>query len=342
MRKVLEKFKNIRLQFEKWLKDNKDSLFLNVIRIIPIALIILALSINSCKNDKTTAYAETSSNGFNITLPVMVSSFYSYSSTDDLPHYVFGYNSGYSINVNFFSTSSSSYIQFNTLGGDGSLVSPNFTIIEGRTVYSYYTIYTSTSPYKNSYLIYAENMFYFSFRSIRSLSLSLDCVSIDSVTSRFSDITAARFNSPYSLSTLSFYRCTLRGDYGANDNRTWFLEIFVPIQVEDYALFNNKSSLFVDLSDNSANQFEQGYNAGVKASQTESYNRGFQTGYSQGDSHGYSRGIEEQLSNVSPLRVVFNSISDILKLEIVPYVKLGYLLTLVIGVLAISLVLKRG
>lgn len=344
MKKILEKMKEKRLQFENWLKNNKDKPFMYCFRLIPLILVISILIGNSCQN-KRTALAETTSNGFSIELPTLVSSFSSVSTTGNVPMYAYSYNTAYNITLNFLTSPTGvHHLYFKTYGGsDGNDVqSSSFTIDEGQTEYRFYSINSSTSPYVNSTLYYAYNMFASQFPLMRPLNLTLDCVDIGSVTHRFPQITTARFSSPYSLSTLSFYRVTLRGDYGENDSKTWFFEVFAPIQIENYALFNNNSSLFVDLSNKDADQYKLGFNAGVKSSQNDAFKRGYDNGKAVGYQQGYDVGIEEQLSNVSPLRVVFNSISDILKMEIIPYVKLGYLLTLVIGVLAISLVFKRG
>ena len=342
MKKLLEKLKEKRLRIESWVKDNKGKPITFFMRLIPLILFVAIVVGRGCQ-DKKTAFAEPSSNGFTVQLPTLVSSFHSYTSSDDLPLYVYGYNTAYNIKVNFLTSPSGvKHIYFTTSGGDGNIFSPSFTVVEGVTTYRFYNVYTSTSPYINSTFFYADNIFASDFALIRPLALTFDCVDVNSVSQRFAEITPARFNSPYNLSTLSFYRVILRGDYGENRNRTWYLEVFCPIQIEDYALFGDNTPLVVDLSNSAANQYELGYSAGLSASQTEAFNRGYDSGYAVGDQNGYSRGIEDQLSDVSPLRVVFNSISDILKLEIVPYVKLGYLLTLVVGVLAISLVFKRG
>ena len=74
------------------------------------------------------------------------------------------------------------------------------------------------------------------------------------------------------------------------------------------------------------------------------YNNGYNTGYNEGESAGYSNGINKQIIFPDILNGVFDTLSNILNVEIFPSVKLWYIIgvPLILGVIAFIIGFFRG
>lgn len=348
MKKILEKMKEKRLQFEKWLNNNKDKPFMFFLRLIPSILFMAILIGNSCQNEKT-ALAEDliTRSTYNTVLfntnakkladdslrPSIVPNGVS-SSQYLLESFYFTLDFRYNVAKPSVTLTPAGYgytIKMDVESGD-------------LTIVDKYVPSTSLTNHNTAYLV-----------SYQGLNLSsLSSLTLNSYSERYVDVSTSDYSSTlfglknYGLPTSSskaLYIYEWRMAFLYSDKSAFYITFDVPIFIDGTIPFTSRQWTMLFPSSNSTSD---GYNEGLSDGLQQGKNIGFTDGYnkglSDGDSIGYNRGYNEGLQvsvgDVTPLQALSNNVSAILRTEIFPGFRLSSIIMISITCFLVVVLLK--
>lgn len=348
MKKLLEKLKEKRLQFENWLKNNKDEPIIQCFRLIPLILIVSIVFGNRCNNKKT-AYAEdlTTRSTYNT---VLFNTNAKKSSDDAFRPFIVpnGVSSSQYLLESFYFTLDLRYNVANpsasfNLAGYGVTI-PLKTESNDLTIVDKYSPSTSLTNYDTAYLI-----------SYQGLDLSsLATLTLNSFSERYVDVTTADYSSTlfglknYGLpsnATKALYIYEWRMSFSYSNNNVLLITFDVPIFIDGNIPFTSRQWSMLFLSSNSTSDgYNEGLSDGLAQGKnigfTDGYNKGFSDGDTSGFNRGYNKGLEVSVGDVTPLQALSNNVSAIFKLEIFPGFSLSSIVMISITCFLIIVLLK--
>lgn len=352
MDKILEKMKEIRLKFEKWLEKNHDILFMRVIRVVSFfvsfLLFVFCVIVPNCKNKKTALAEELITRS---TYNTVLFNTNAQKDADDSFHPFIvpnGVSSTQYLLESFYFTLD---LRYNVVSPSASFTLAGYGVtipmkVESKelTIVDKYVPSTSLTNYNTAYLL-----------SYQGLNLSsLSSLTFNSFSERYVDVSTSDYSTTlfglknYGLPTsaskaLYIYEWRMSFVYPNND--IFLVTIDVPIFIDGTIPFTSRQwSMLFPSSNSTSDGYNEGLTDGLEQGKnigfTDGYNEGLTVGDSAGYSRGYNEGLQASVGDVTPLQALSNNVSAIFKIEIIPGFSLSSIVMISITCFLIVVLLK--